>query len=83
MHGPGGPGQREATGKDTSMFELSPTDCAVRVMRFQDEVAKAERYHALVRGDKIVGRAPVALPAIRLPHISLISRLFHVRLRPA
>jgi len=65
------------------MFETTPTAMTVRDMRFREDVAKAERYHALVRGDKVVGRAPVALPAIRLPRISLISRLFHTRLRPA
>jgi hypothetical protein len=52
-------------------------------MRFQDEVAKAERYHALVRGEKVGGKASVMVPAIRLPRISLISRLIHLRLRPA
>ena len=61
------------------MFETTPTARTVRDMRFRDD----ERYHALVRGDKIVGRAPVALPAIRLPRISLVSRLIHLRLRPA
>ena len=65
------------------MFETTPTAMTVRDMRFREDVAKAERYHALVRGDKIVGRAPVALPAIRLPRISLVSRLIHARLRPA
>jgi hypothetical protein len=65
------------------MFEMTPTAMTVRTMRFRDEVAQAERFHALVRGDKVVGKTPVAFPAMRLLRISLISRLVHIRLRPA
>jgi hypothetical protein len=64
------------------MFETTPSAMTVRDMRFRESVAKAERYHALVVGDTAVGRLPVVLPAIRLPRISLISRLIHLRLRP-
>jgi hypothetical protein len=74
---------QKSPGKDSEMFEMTPTAMTVRTMRFQDDVAQAERYHALVRGDKVVGKTRVAFPAIRLPRISPISRLFHKRLRPA
>ena len=74
---------REPFGKDIPMLETSQTTMTVHDMRFRENAAKAERYHALVRGDKSAGKTLVVIPVIRMPRISLISRLFHARLRPA
>jgi hypothetical protein len=83
MHGQGGTGQTEVTGKDTPMLDLTPTNLTVNNMRIGEQLAKAERHHELTRGDAVAAKQPARLPAVQEPRISLISRLIPTRLRPA
>ena len=83
MHGQGATGQTEITGKDTPMLDQTPTNLKVNDMRIGEQLAKAEKYHALTRSDSVADKKPVQHPAVQAPRISLISRLIHTRLRPA
>ena len=65
------------------MLNQTPTSCKVNDMWISEQLAKAERYHELTRGDSVAEKKPVQRPAVQAPRISLISRLFHARLRPA
>ena len=65
------------------MPTLTPTTCTVNNMWISDQLAKAERYHELTRGDSVATTKPVDRPAVQKPRLSLISRLFPTRLRPA
>jgi len=65
------------------MHNLTPTACSVNNMWINEQLAKAERYHELTRGDAAVDQKPVDRPAVRMPRLSLISRLFPSRLRTA
>jgi len=83
MHGQGGTGQAETTRKDTPMLDLTPTNLKVNDMWISEQLAKADRHHELTRGDSVAAKKPAQRPAVQEPRISLISRLFHTRLRPA
>ena len=76
------PGRAEPLRKDAPMFELSPTASEVTYLRVQDDLARAERYHALTRTEGVAEKAG-AQSVIRLPRVSLVRRLGHLLPRPA
>ena len=65
------------------MHNLTPTACSVNNMWINEQLAKAERFHELTRGDGAMDQKPVGQPIFRMPRLSLISRLFPTRLRTA
>ena len=65
------------------MLDLTPTNLKVNDMWINEQLAKADRHHELTRGDSVSTKKSVQRPAVQMPRISLISRLFHTRLRPA
>ena len=71
------------TRKDTPMLDQTPTSLKVNDMWIGEQLAKAEQYHELTRGDSVAEKKPVQCPAAVAPRISLINRLIHTRLRPA
>ena len=65
------------------MLDLTPTSCKVNDLFIRESLARAEQHHALTRNTASAGKQPVARQVIRLPRISLFTRVFHLRPRPA
>jgi hypothetical protein len=65
------------------MFDMSPVSTEVKYARFQEDLAKAERHHALNRDALPVEKHSAARITIQVPRISLFRRLSHLVLRPA
>jgi hypothetical protein len=71
------------TRKDPTMIDLTPTTLKVNDLRISQDLAKAERYHALTRNDVATRKEAVERPALQRPRISLIRRLAQALPRPA
>jgi hypothetical protein len=69
--------------KVPSMIDLTPTTLKVNDSRISQDLAKAERYHALTRNDRVTGKQSGERPAVRWPHISIVCRLVNALPRPA
>jgi hypothetical protein len=65
------------------MIDLTPTNLNVNDLWIRENLAKAERYHALTRGEEAVQKQSVERPAIQMPRISVIRRLVQALPRPA
>jgi hypothetical protein len=66
------------------MFQgMNDTDYLVHSMRFQERLAKSERFHALTRDDGTAEKKPGAWLEIRMPRISVIRRVVQILPGPA
>ncbi len=65
------------------MLDMTTTTCTVNDLRTRENLAKAERYHALTRSDLGGGQPASRRIALRLPKFNVSLCLPHRSVRPA
>jgi hypothetical protein len=65
------------------MIGQTPTSLKVNDMWIRENLAKAERYHALTRNEADAEKQPITYSTVRMPRISLFRRLATALPRPA